>query len=401
MEEKQYIVHVPLLSSYSNIKHCLNAWDGESIRAVKEMIKDIHGQTGTPQNTVDWTEPDEWIDERLSGDSQRLAKKIWEQSDKKTNPRYTGHYHRMINKFELLSKSASVYKLEERGRSFIDDGQVMHEIDRHEGIPKILSLLADFSGEKNQPKRSDLLDDWRVYLLAVSNNSAMSVVKDSLLCRLKNLMNRGFVKKEGHRYSITDTGEKYLQGFSDSDEVIKPTDERNNVAKAVKAYNESQKEKLKTTLMQLEPFAFEHFVKELLEAMDYENVEVTKQTSDKGVDVTANYQFGITEITEVVQVKRTEHNISRKIIDELRGALPYHDNAIKGTIITLGGFARGVEEFAIFPGARPITLIDGDRLIDLIVKHRVGIKREAVDLIEIDDAFFRERGVDIDDEMAE
>lgn len=52
--------------------------------------------------------------------------------------------------------------------------------------------------------------------------------------------------------------------------------------------------------MQLEPFQFEHFVKELLDAMDYEDVRVTKVSGDKGVDVVARVQFGITEITEVV-----------------------------------------------------------------------------------------------------
>ena len=142
--------------------------------------------------------------------------------------------------------------------------------------------------------------------------------------------------------------------------------------------------------MKLEPVQFEHFVKALLDAMDYEDVRVTKLTGDKGVDVVARVQFGITEITEVVQVKRTEGTITRPKVDELRGALPYH-KAIRGTIISLGSFAKGAQEGALFIGAAPITLIDGKRLLDLCVKHEVGVKRRPVEIYEIDETFFSEK----------
>lgn len=142
--------------------------------------------------------------------------------------------------------------------------------------------------------------------------------------------------------------------------------------------------------MKLEPYQFEHFVRELLDAMDYEDVQVTKVSGDKGVDVVARIQFGITEITEVVQVKRTETTITRPKIDELRGALPYH-KAIRGTIISLGSFAKGAKEGALFSGAAPITLIDGKRLLDLCIKHEVGLKRRPVEIYEIDEAFFSDK----------
>ena len=38
--------------------------------------------------------------------------------------------------------------------------------------------------------------------------------------------------------------------------------------------------------------------------MGYEDVTVTQQSGNKGVDVVATVQFGITTVTEVVQVKR-------------------------------------------------------------------------------------------------
>jgi restriction system protein len=121
--------------------------------------------------------------------------------------------------------------------------------------------------------------------------------------------------------------------------------------------------------------------------MDYENVAVTKQSGDKGVDVVATMQFGITTVTEVVQVKRHQGSIGRPVLDQLRGALPYH-GAIRGTLITLGSFSKGCTEAALFPGAAPIGLIDGDRLLDLLVQHEIGVQKRTTPLYELDEGYF-------------
>jgi restriction system protein len=41
--------------------------------SVISMRNAIFDQTGTPQNLVDWSDPDVWINERLSGDKAALA----------------------------------------------------------------------------------------------------------------------------------------------------------------------------------------------------------------------------------------------------------------------------------------------------------------------------------------
>jgi hypothetical protein len=64
----------------------------------------------------------------------------------------------------------------------------------------------------------------------------------------------------------------------------RPT-KRTTVAEAAHAQNEEQLGAVRKRLMGLEPAQFEHFVKELLDAMDYEDVSVTKLSGDKGVDV--------------------------------------------------------------------------------------------------------------------
>lgn len=59
-----------------------------------------------------------------------------------------------------------------------------------------------------------------------------------------------------------------------------------------------------------------------------------------------------------------------------------------------------------FSGAAPITLIDGDKLMELLLKHGVGVKKRQATLIEIDESIFydqvagNEAGVSPPDEVA-
>ncbi len=96
-------------------------------------------------------------------------------------------------------------------------------------------------------------------------------------------------------------------------------------------------------------------------------------------------------ITEVVQVKRHKANIGRPVLDQLRGALPYH-KAIRGTLISLGNFSKGCKEAALFPGAAPITLINGEKLLDLLIEHEIGLRKRPVQRYELDEDLFRADG---------
>jgi restriction system protein len=393
----KHLVRTPLFPLHSDLKACMRAWDGESVQLVIDLHRELMELTGTPQAPVDWTEPDAWIPERLHGEHARLARKLWESSGRKTNPRHVYGAYLLINSASLLSQEAGKYKRTARSEAFLaDDPKLIEEIDRSEGLPRILALLA----EKASAKRSDLLDDWGNYLAQVSKITSLSMIKDTLRRRLLNMVERGLVSRDGNRYAISESGRAYLKTLGEhsalpGQSAIGTTPTEIDAAAAIATHNKAARAALVGRLMALDPYAFEHFVKELLEAMDYENVQVTKQSGDKGVDVVANFQFGITEIKEVVQVKRSELTVRRPLIDQLRGALPYH-GAIRGTLITLGKFAKGVEDSALFPGAAPITLIDGERLVEMVEKHQVGLRRKPAYLLEIDEAFFAERNVETD-----
>jgi len=380
-EARQPLVRTPLFPLYTEVAALLRIFDGISKDQVRSLIKAVHEQTGTPQNTVDWSQPSLWISERLNGADRQLAQRIWDESQQTVNPRHIYGAYLFINTYQLLSlKAAGQYTLEQRGNDFISSTPaLLRELDEAEGLPQLLAILAAHS----PGKRADLLEEWTEFLLEHSNHRTPSSINATLRQRLLNLTARGYVSREGNTYNITSAGLDYAAPQSARPQL----QAHHNVFSAIKDYNAAQTTALRERLECLDPYRFEELIKDLLEAMDYENVQVTKQSGDKGVDVIANFQFGITEIKEVVQVKRHKTNITRPVLDQLRGALPLH-GALRGTIITIGGFAKGCKDVALFPGAAPITLIDGDKLIELLIKHGVGIKQKKLSLLEVDDSYF-------------
>ena len=373
-------VRTPHFPLYSTVRNMLGILPGMPKATLKSMMRVIDEQTGTPQNPVDWSDPDTWISERLSGAEADLARRIWVETERTVNPRHIHGAYFFINRYELLvPDAAGVYHLSVRGQAFLDnDVEVVRELDEAEGLPQLLAILAT----KTRAKRGDLLPEWGEFLLGHSQLTTPVTFRVTLRNRLLNLIERELVTRDGNAYVITSQGVAYATSATRV-----ANDPRREVLRAINEFNNDQREALRQQLQVMHPYRFEHLVRDLLEAMGYEDVVVTKESGDKGVDVVATVQFGITTITEVVQVKRHQANIQRSTLDQLRGALPYH-KAIRGTLITVGGFSKGCTEAALYPGAAPIGLIDGEKLLNLLIEHKIGVRKRDVALYEVDENFF-------------
>jgi len=346
-------VRIPILRPYSETRALMRVLDGTPKQRYTDMDKAIRSQTGTPQNPVNWQDPDTWIGERLEGAHRALARCIWDESDGTLNPRYVRGSHFLINGYDLLETDAEgVYHLTERGHAFLDE---------------------------------DLLPEWKDFLREHSTFGSPSTFKDTLRHRLVNLIERGYVERDGNTYVITEAGTDYAARFAGQER----DSPKREVQRALKAHNDQQREALRERLAVMDPYRFEELARDLLEAMGYQDVEVTQQSGDRGVDVIASVQYGITEVKEVVQVKRRKGTVSRPKIDQLRGALHHHD-AIRGTLITLSQFSSSAKEAALLKGAPPITLIDGERLMDLLIEHEIGLKKKPALLYEVDERYFDE-----------
>ncbi len=341
MSEENFKVRTPWFRPYSDVRTLLTLLQGVSKAAVKSMVSALDEQTGTPQNPVDWSDPDTWIAERLHGNDAQLAQHIWQGSHHTVGPRYIAGALYLIHLYALLVPDVDgIYRITKRGQLFLEnDPPTVREIDEAEGILQLLTILAT----KSQAKRSDLLPEWGDYLHTYSKFGTEITIKDTLRRRLVNVVERGFVQRVGISYKISAEGLAYItSGTSHSAKIaLQEVNPRREVVLAVEAYNTQKRKELREQLKTMHPYRFEHLVRDLLEAMGYEDVTVTKASGDYGVDVVATVQFGITTITEVVQVKRRQDSIQRPTLDQLRGALPYY-KALRGTLITLGTFSTGL-----------------------------------------------------------
>jgi restriction system protein len=382
-----FTAHLP---EYGQVRALLPVIVGTKKDELSSLISVVFSITGTPQQTLDWSEPDQWIPSRLSGSARDLASRIWNDTNNVVNPRYLrGHYY-FILRHQLLSTDAeNRFITTSKSERFSDDDEcLIRELDQTEGNAFLLHTIDRLESVKAEELRSE----WSTFVQTRSNYRADSSMRGLLRWRLRNLESRNLISRDRGRISLTSTGKVYVQ------ETIPPETpeetEYDQLMEQIRGYNRLQREQLRTLLTSMDPYAFEYLVRDLLEEMGYADVNVTAQGGDHGIDVVASVEFGITTITEVVQVKRRTKTLGRNVLDQLRGALPYH-SALRGTLITLGSFSSGCRDAAIFPGAQPITLIDGERLLDLLVKHQVAIKSRQIALQEVDESYFtlaREEG---------
>ena len=145
-DESEQRVRTPLFPTYSEVRHLLKVWPGRPRKQVTGLQAALGELRGTPQNTVDWTEPDKWIPERLTGGDRELAQAIWASSGKAVNPRHTYGHWLLAQKYELVKEEDDgALRLTERGRDFLEHerGDAEAFLDEQEGLAKLLALVAD------------------------------------------------------------------------------------------------------------------------------------------------------------------------------------------------------------------------------------------------------------------
>ena len=119
-------------------------------------------------------------------------------------------------------------------------------------------------------------------------------------------------------------------------------------------------------LYNLHPKEFEEFITHLLNIIGFE-ATATQYIGDKGVDVIGMLNAdGLANIKLKIQVKRIKDSIGIDEILRTRGSLGPGDH---GAIVTLSSFTARAQEEAQDEEKTPINLIDGDFLVDLILKY--------------------------------
>ncbi len=376
-------IHLAHYPDYNRVQQFLSIIHGQSYLTFRHMNNIIWENRGTPQNTRDWTNPNGWIPNILTGQEQKLAYFLWDESAGNINPRHATDLWRFCHVYDLVEvNSLDVIARSRGGEDVLQNlsGSAIRNIDYLEGLFHLLAIVA----EHGPGKRSDLLPHFANFLELHSGFKSNATIGTAWYHRMVNLTNRGLLEYESGAYRISQSGLDYL-GTADVFFKGTKSDSSENtlqdIRKLVNEHKDLVRQKIADTLATMNPYQFEVLIQRLLEAMGYKDVEVTNPSNDGGVDVVANIQVGITRVREVVQVKRHKGSIGRPVLDQLRGSL-HRFGANRGTIISTGKFTKGTHEAAFEFGAAPIMLIDGETLVSLLIENEIGARMDTVKILK-------------------
>ena len=133
-------------------------------------------------------------------------------------------------------------------------------------------------------------------------------------------------------------------------------------------------------LKEMNPRDFEKFVADLLGVVGFDSATPMNYVGDKGIDVIGNLNAGLTSITLHVQVKKVSSSLGNDEVLKIRGTLGSDEH---GAIITTSRFTRQAEEESRRSGVKPITLINGDNLVELILEHYDELDENYQNLLKI------------------
>jgi restriction system protein len=119
-------------------------------------------------------------------------------------------------------------------------------------------------------------------------------------------------------------------------------------------------------------------------------VTVTGRTGDGGIDGIGVYRPTLASFPVYFRCKRYKGSVGPDKVRDFRGAM--EGRGEKGLLITTGRFTREAQSEAARDGARPVELIDGERLCDLLMELRLGVDvTERVTYeVALVDSFFHE-----------
>ena len=133
--------------------------------------------------------------------------------------------------------------------------------------------------------------------------------------------------------------------------------------------------KLLADLMELNPVDFEFFCRNLIEAYGFFETEVTKVSRDGGIDGMGKYKVGFTKLDVAFECKRwTKNKVGSSVVRSFRGALDR--SSLYGVLFTTSQFNKGAIKEAQQINKKPIVLIDGEGIVDIMIQKQFGVGLE-------------------------
>lgn len=197
-------------------------------------------------------------------------------------------------------------------------------------------------------------------------------------------------------WSITDSGKSRLSGSSLTDfdstpkkaettpptkmksELKAPGESPTGLVEIYDAYESDFRRQLMLRLLDLTPTQFEVFAQKLLRAYGFVEVIVTGKSGDGGIDGHGQLRVGLATMRAAYQCKRWEGNVPRPEIDKFRGAI--QGEFEQGIFLTTSNFTKDALHASIKKGAVPIVLLNGEMIVDMMIKTHLGVERRPLEI---------------------
>lgn len=248
-------------------------------------------------------------------------------------------------------------------------------------VAKVLNLTEDQVNEKQNDTTSkyEYRLSWARYFLkryGLLETSQRGIYALTNRGKETLTVNKSDVKKKVHEYYISNKKKRENGQFEATDS---PVEE-------ILEYR--WEEKIIEQLQSISPAGFERLCQRLLRELGFQNVEITGQTNDGGIDGKGLLRLGgVLSFQVIFQAKRYKGSVSPSIVRDFRGAMV--GRADKGLIITTGTFTREAKREASRDGAPPIDLMDGNDLAKKLKELGLGVHIELVEKITIDADWFK------------
>lgn len=217
---------------------------------------------------------------------------------------------------------------------------------------------------------------------------------------------REFLARHPHEIRLRDLEEMpgWEAAWKPTRERSRPAIERDSVSEAktpLETLDESidtihgeVRERLLSTILAQGPEFFERLVLDVLLAMGYggDRSDAAKhlgKSGDEGIDGRIDQDvLGLDQI--MVQAKRyaPDRGIDRMAIQAFIGSLA-GQGVTRGVFITTSYFKDSVEEFVRRGTTTKVVLIDGKRLLELMMRYKIGVRVvRQIELVDLDENYF-------------
>jgi restriction system protein len=198
---------------------------------------------------------------------------------------------------------------------------------------------------------------------------------------------------EGWHEAWQTSAKKKTEDVDETDQTRTPVE---RLDAAVTALNTDLKDRLLAKILEQTPTFFEELVLDVLVAMGYggsrdDAAEHLGGSGDEGIDGCIKQDpLGLDQI--FVQAKRyaPDRPIDRKTLQAFFGSMT-GQGVTKGIFITTSSFNDNALEFVSRGSQSKVVLIDGERLLDLMLRHHIGVRvQKHVKVLELDQNYFDE-----------